>query len=129
MHIALRLILLPVIAIAGLYIYGMGSWLSLNYIFAYQYPRPYLHMVTESAIASVLVALALSFIILKVYKKHAYLVGIISGSLILWLRMPDIFNYWSKEPVIATMGAIESTFVISFMAIGIYICSKLAKSA
>ena len=119
-----KLILLAPLVLGVFLAYSIGSWFALNHVFAYEYPRPYLHMVGESVIGALIVSVLFSYPLRKIYKNKAYLAGLVGCSGVLALRLPDVIDYWSKDLDIVIMGIVEPASIISCLMVGILIVSK-----
>ena len=118
-----KITLLAIFIPAVFAIYSVGSWIGLNYIFSYEYPRSYSHMIGESVIGAVAVGVLFSYPINKLYGRWAYVAGIISCSGVLFLRTQDVIGYWESDLDIAIMGAVESLLIIAVLSLGIFTLS------
>ena len=128
MNRLVKILIVPLFALGVSAVYALGSSFALNHLLPYSYPRTYPQMILESLFGALTAAIIFSFPISRIYKNKAVIVSFLACGLILYLRIPDVFNYWRKDNAIVIMGALEPIILLSCLAVGCVICKLLIKS-
>ncbi len=128
MNLLVKVIIIPIFALGVFVVYALGTNFALNHLVAYSYPRTYTQMILESIFGALAAAVIFSFPISKIYENTAIIVSFLACSLVLHLRIPDVFNYWHKDNAIVIMGALEPIILVSFLIFGCMLSNLLIKS-
>ena len=128
MNLTVKVLIVPIFALGVSAVYALGTYFAINHVVPYSYPRTYTQMILESIVGALVAAVIFSFPISKIYKNKAIIVSFLASSLVLYLRVSDIFNHWHKDNAIAIMGALESIILLSFLIMGCVLSNLLTKS-